>query len=324
MEVIVDRLDGDTPTQVSFVNADCVNIACRSPEYLEALQQSDLVFADGIGVRVAGDVLGQPVRDNVNGTDLFPLLAAALQGTRQADLPAGRPPGRGRGRRSLAGQELSRRGIGRLAARLLLGRGGGRGDRRHPPFSGADLVLVAFGAPRQELWIRRNLSKLGAKVVIGVGGLLGFLLRPHSPCPALGPQAGHGVVLSSLPGAPAAMAAIPRRQRRLPRAAGAGCGWRQRTGEAINVAGNCLAKWSGRPLPARQASRGRRHLATVIDSTVLSRDRMFRHSSFGFYHFPPTSSPPPRSPAVPALGEWSAPSGRTAAGGCRGARAFPP
>ncbi len=40
--------------------------------------------------------------------------------------------------------------------------------------SGADLVLVAFGAPRQELWIRRNLSRLGAKVVIGVGGLLDF------------------------------------------------------------------------------------------------------------------------------------------------------
>ena len=74
VEAIVERLDGDTPTQVSFVNADCVNIACRSPEYLEALQQSDLVFADGIGVRVAGDVLGQPLRDNVNGTDLFPAV----------------------------------------------------------------------------------------------------------------------------------------------------------------------------------------------------------------------------------------------------------
>ena len=40
--------------------------------------------------------------------------------------------------------------------------------------SGADLVLVALGAPRQELWIRRCLGKLGAKVVIGVGGLLDF------------------------------------------------------------------------------------------------------------------------------------------------------
>jgi N-acetylglucosaminyldiphosphoundecaprenol N-acetyl-beta-D-mannosaminyltransferase len=35
-------------------------------------------------------------------------------------------------------------------------------------------VLVALGAPRQDLWIRRNLWKLGAKVAIGVGGLFDF------------------------------------------------------------------------------------------------------------------------------------------------------
>ena len=35
-------------------------------------------------------------------------------------------------------------------------------------------LLVAMGVPHQELWIRRNLSKLGAKVAIGVGGLFDF------------------------------------------------------------------------------------------------------------------------------------------------------
>jgi len=173
VEVIVDRLDGDTPTQVSFVNADCVNVACRSPEYLEALQQSDLVFADGIGVRVAGEVLGQPVRDNVNGTDLFPLLAAALQGSgKRIYLLGGRPGVAENVARWLVknypGVELAGWRNGYFSAdeeaRVI-------DDIRR---SGADLVLVAFGAPRQELWIRRNLSKLGAKVAIGVGGLLDF------------------------------------------------------------------------------------------------------------------------------------------------------
>ena len=56
------------------------------------MQQSDLVFADGIGVRVAGEILGQPVRDNVNGTDLFSRLAAALEGTgKRIYLLGGRP-----------------------------------------------------------------------------------------------------------------------------------------------------------------------------------------------------------------------------------------
>ncbi len=173
VEVIVNRLDGDTPTQVSFLNADCVNIACRSPEYLAALQQSDLVFADGIGLRLAGELFGQPVRDNVNGTDLFPRLAAALQGTGKRIYLLGGRPGVAEGvagwlaknypEVELAGWRHGYFSADEEAAVI-------ENIRR----SGADLVLVAFGAPRQELWIRRHLSELGAKVVIGVGGLLDF------------------------------------------------------------------------------------------------------------------------------------------------------
>ncbi len=40
--------------------------------------------------------------------------------------------------------------------------------------SGADLLLVAFGAPRQDIWIDEHLEKTGAKVAMGVGGLFDF------------------------------------------------------------------------------------------------------------------------------------------------------
>lgn len=173
VDTIVQRLDGDLATQASFVNADCVNVACRNPEYLEALQQSDLVFADGIGVRMAGIALGQPVCDNVNGTDLFPLLAAALENTGKRVYLLGGRPGVAAGvvrwlAKNFPGVEVAGARQGYFTpdeeANVIE-------DIRR---SGADLVLVAFGAPRQELWIRRNLSRLGAKVVIGVGGLLDF------------------------------------------------------------------------------------------------------------------------------------------------------
>ena len=179
---IVDRLDGEAPAQVSFVNADCVNIACRRPEYLEALQHSDLVFADGIGVRMAGEVLNQPVRDNVNGTDLFPLLAAALQYSGKRIYLLGGRPGVAEGvakwlAKNFPGVELAGCRDGYFPAE----------EEAHVVedirTSGADLVLVAFGAPRQELWIRRNLSQLGAKVVMGVGGLLDFFSGRISRAP---------------------------------------------------------------------------------------------------------------------------------------------
>ncbi len=173
VEAIIERLDGSSATQVSFVNADCVNIACRNREYLHALQASDLVFADGIGVRIAGEVLGQPVRENVNGTDLFPLLAAALENKGKRIYLLGGRPGVVEGvarwlAKNYPGVEVAGFHHGYFAA-----------DEEAEVIedirrSAADLVLVAFGAPRQELWIRRNLAKLGAKVVIGVGGLLDF------------------------------------------------------------------------------------------------------------------------------------------------------
>src|SRR5207245_2423017 len=41
--------------------------------------------------------------------------------------------------------------------------------------SGADLLLVAYGHPRQELWIDRNRDRLRVSVAMGVGGAVDFL-----------------------------------------------------------------------------------------------------------------------------------------------------
>jgi N-acetylglucosaminyldiphosphoundecaprenol N-acetyl-beta-D-mannosaminyltransferase len=39
----------------------------------------------------------------------------------------------------------------------------------------ADVLCVAYGAPAQDLWIRRNLSRLPVAVAMGVGGSYDFL-----------------------------------------------------------------------------------------------------------------------------------------------------
>ncbi|MEN6495296.1 MAG: WecB/TagA/CpsF family glycosyltransferase [Thermoguttaceae bacterium] len=173
VETIVERLDGPLPQQVCFVNADCVNIAFRHPQYLDALRHADLVFADGIGLKLAGMALGSPVRDNVNGTDLFPRLCEALSGTGKRLYLLGARPG----------------GVDDLCVWIASHYPGvAIAGSRHGYFSadeepavieaiadsGADLVLVAFGAPRQELWTQRHLGELGVKVAIGVGGLFDF------------------------------------------------------------------------------------------------------------------------------------------------------
>lgn len=50
--------------------------------------------------------------------------------------------------------------------------------------SGADILFVAYGAPKQELWIRRNLKKLETvKLAIGVGGAFDFIAETKKRAP---------------------------------------------------------------------------------------------------------------------------------------------
>jgi len=41
-----------------------------------------------------------------------------------------------------------------------------------------DILLVGFGAPKQERWIMRNAKKLNAKLIMGVGGSFRYFARP--------------------------------------------------------------------------------------------------------------------------------------------------
>jgi N-acetylglucosaminyldiphosphoundecaprenol N-acetyl-beta-D-mannosaminyltransferase len=49
--------------------------------------------------------------------------------------------------------------------------------------SKADILLVAFGAPKQEKWLSDNLKKTCAKVGVGLGGSFDFIagVRPRAP-----------------------------------------------------------------------------------------------------------------------------------------------
>jgi len=49
---------------------------------------------------------------------------------------------------------------------------------------GAEVLFVAFGAPKQEIWIHRNLSKLkSVKVAIGIGGAFDFISGKRKRAP---------------------------------------------------------------------------------------------------------------------------------------------
>ena len=81
------------PHCVVFVNADCVNLAYRDPGYKAILHHADLVLPDGVGLKLGARLLEQHIRQNVNGTDLFPRLCATLARQRSRVYLLGARPG---------------------------------------------------------------------------------------------------------------------------------------------------------------------------------------------------------------------------------------
>jgi N-acetylglucosaminyldiphosphoundecaprenol N-acetyl-beta-D-mannosaminyltransferase len=164
---------GTTPLQLCFVNPDCVNIARRNPAYRHAVNRAELVAPDGIGMRIAGKILGTGFRQNVNGTDLFPRLCERLdRDGGRLYLLGGRPGvaegvadwiGRHHPGVAIAGLQHGYFDIGDQDAVIERIRA-----------SHADVLLVAMGAPRQDLWIREHAPRTGVKVAMGVGGLFDF------------------------------------------------------------------------------------------------------------------------------------------------------
>ncbi len=172
VEYIADPARQD-PVQICFVNADCVNIAARNAAYKQLLQQSDLVLGDGIGIKLAGKILNTHLRQNVNGTDLFPRLCARLDGTAEGIYLLGGKPGVPEDvaawiGRNHPGVKISGTQHGYFAKEETAGVLQAIHD------SGAHVLLIAFGAPKQELFIRDHLRETGVKVAIGVGGLFDF------------------------------------------------------------------------------------------------------------------------------------------------------
>ena len=172
---VLDRMLAGTSTQqVMFVNPACVNIAARHRGYRRALSRAALVLPDGIGIKIGSDLLGTPLKQNVNGTDLFPRLCDLLSARRASLFLLGGGTGVAQAVAARIAQDWPQiRVVGARDGYFSVAEEGGVVAQIRS--SGADCLLVARGVPAQDLLIDRYLPLLGVKVALGVGGLFDFV-----------------------------------------------------------------------------------------------------------------------------------------------------
>lgn len=157
-------------------NVDHVVQAARDEQLAGAYRNASLALADGQPILWMARLLGTPLPEKVSGSDLLePLMAMAAS--------------RGWGVFLLgATEEVSRRASERLTEKhpglFIVGRDTSRWDPEEPSsgegmveairHSGADVVVVALGCPKQELWMARYADAIRPAVALGLGGSLDF------------------------------------------------------------------------------------------------------------------------------------------------------
>lgn len=179
---VLALLDGAQASHVMTPNAEMLVAAASHREFLRVLQSTELNVADGIGVVWCSRLVGAPLPERVAGADLVAELAAALPGKHSVFLLGAAP-----GVAERAAEALRQRSPGVQIAGTASG-SPRDDDAQHLidviTASGATLLLVAYGAPAQDLWIAKHLPALpSVRVAMGVGGTFDFLAGERRRAP---------------------------------------------------------------------------------------------------------------------------------------------
>ena len=150
-------------------NPEIVEVCRENPEAMKAVKGADLVLPDGIGVVKGAAMLGTPLKGRVPGIEFASGLMAEMAKSGKKLYLLGAKPGVA----DLAAEKLK----GNFSGLQIVGTHDGYFKEDGPIVedirkSGADVVFVCLGAPKQEFWMVKNGPASGAHLMCGLGGSL--------------------------------------------------------------------------------------------------------------------------------------------------------
>lgn len=178
LDTIDAAVEENARTFICCAPASTLVFARDNPELAAALAAAGVVTPDGMGVVHAARLLGESIGDRVYGPDLMEAQLARAAS-------AGTPTYFYGGHDEPALEQLKSALAERFAGLSIAG--GASPPHRAPTdaeraetiaainASGAKIVWVGLGSPKQELWMHANRAELEAPVLIGVGAAFDFL-----------------------------------------------------------------------------------------------------------------------------------------------------
>jgi len=181
---IVERSKNKTKsTVIGFANANNLNITKSNTQLRDHYNKCNRVFADGSGIRLATQIKSIQLKDNINGTDMLPVLCRELEKNGQSMYLFGAE----KGIAESVANNLRKKFINLKIAGTH--HGYIESEQKNDDLidqinqSDASVLLIAMGAPLQEIWLEKNLHKLTVPVKMSVGGLFDFYANKVSRAP---------------------------------------------------------------------------------------------------------------------------------------------
>lgn len=191
-ELIKKFLENNNTNTIYTPNTEIVMESKKNKELENILNSGSLVIPDGIGLIYASKIKKKPLPERVTGYDTsLDILEIANDMRKSIFL--------------LGGEE----GVAKKAGEIILAKypnvkiaginnGYFKGSHTNNYSeneekriidkindSGADILFIGFGAPKQEYWINKNKEYLNSKIIIGNGGTMDVLAGKVKRAPAI-------------------------------------------------------------------------------------------------------------------------------------------
>lgn len=163
----------------------------RQPELLRVLREADMVTADGMPIVWYARLLGCQLPDRVTGADLVPTLSSAAARNGYSIYLLGGAPEVNKKARDLLEKRNPKLKIAGFDSPFVHVTGPPDEETEAEDImicdrinaAQPDILFIAFGNPKQELWFDRNRHRLNVAVTLGIGGSFNFLTGtvPRAP-----------------------------------------------------------------------------------------------------------------------------------------------
>ncbi len=169
--------ENDKKSVIITPNSEIVMMAKDDEQFLNIIKEADLVIPDGIGLVIASKIIKNPLKERVTGIDLMEnILNYCNESNKSIFILGGKP-----GVADKAVENIVEKypNIKKSGAHHGYFKGHHIGHEGHDEEKEVlkkinelkpDILFVAFGAPKQELWIQKYKDEVNVSVLMGVGG----------------------------------------------------------------------------------------------------------------------------------------------------------